>query len=205
MVLLWIAVIIAFVGLVQLLDRVRRLEQTADDLRRTIERLTKRLEEGVAPVAARAPTPKPVARYDRPPAVAPRRPVEEPVAEEKESVEEETVEEEPVLDPAVLAGLAQLNPPASRAPEPVTVAKETAASARPEPDRPKRSFDWEALIGVKLFAIIASLALFLAGGFFVSYSMEHGWLTPTIQFAIGIVAGVTCLVLGELKGSRRYA
>jgi uncharacterized membrane protein len=63
----------------------------------------------------------------------------------------------------------------------------------------------ETLIGVKLFAIVASLALFLAGGFFVSYSMEHGWLTPSMQFAIGIVAGVGCLVLGELKGSRRYA
>src|SRR5205823_8355235 len=71
--------------------------------------------------------------------------------------------------------------------------------------RPKRSFDWEALIGVKFFAIVASIALFLAGGFFVSYSMEHGWLTPSIQFGIGIVAGVVCLVLGELKASRRYA
>jgi uncharacterized membrane protein len=57
---------------------------------------------------------------------------------------------------------------------------------------------------VKFFAVVASLALFLAGGFFVSYSMEHGWLTPQIQFAIGIVAGVVCLVLGELKASRRY-
>jgi uncharacterized membrane protein len=202
MFLLWIAVIIAFVGLVQVLDRVRRLERTADDLRRTIDRLTKRLEEGAAPAAARAPAPKPVARYDRPPAVAPRRPVEDHVPDE--DVEEESVEEEPVaeLEPAVLAELAHRNPPAPRAPDPVTVAKVPAA---PEPAPPKRSFDWEALIGVKLFAIIASLALFLAGGFFVSYSMEHGWLTPTIQFAIGIVAGVTCLVLGELKGSRRYA
>jgi uncharacterized membrane protein len=58
---------------------------------------------------------------------------------------------------------------------------------------------------VKFFAIVASIALFLAGTFFVSYSVEHGWLSPPIQFAIGIVAGVACLVLGELKVSRRYA
>ena len=214
MFLLWIAVIIAFVGLVQVLDRVRRLEQTAEDLRRTIDRLTRRLDEGTAPLAARAPAaaPKPAARYERPPVVPPPQPVEE------KTFQEELQEDEPIteLDPALLAELAQRSalPPAEAAaaeappvvpPAPPRPASPVPRPLPPEPARPKRSFDWEALIGVKLFAIVASLALFLAGGFFVSYSMEHGWLTPTIQFAIGIVAGITCLVLGELKVSRRYA
>src|SRR3954464_2099285 len=215
MFLLWIAVIIAFVGIVQLLDRVRRLEQTAEDLRHTIERLTKRLDAGTAPVAGRAPAPapKPVARYERRPSAPPPPPIEEEIVEEEEPVEEVPLES---LDPALLAGLAHLppppvtqKPPAAQV-RPVTPPPTTPPPVRPrpgapEPARPRRSFDWEALIGVRLFAIIASLALFLAGGFFVSYSMEHGWLTPTLQFAIGIVAGVTCLVLGELKASRRYA
>lgn len=179
MFLLWIAVLIALVGLVQVLDRLRRLERTTEDLRRTIERMTGRLEEEardevpvatvVPSAAARTVAPPP------PPVTAP--PVTPPVTPPK------PVTPRPPLTP----------PPVQPRP------------AAPEPARPRRSFDWEALIGVKLFAIVASLALFLAGGFFVSYSMEHGWLTPTIQFAIGIVAGVTCLVLGELKGSRRYA
>ena len=137
--------------------------------------------------------------------------------------QEPQVVEEPEIgfEPALLAQLAQSSAPS---PEPakaepvVSRPKEKTAppsppiapprAARPaafEPSPPKRSFDWEALIGVKFFAIVASLALFLAGGFFVSYSMEHGWLTPSFQFAIGILAGVLCLVLGELKGSRRYA
>ena len=203
MFLLWIAVLIALVGFVQVLDRVRRLEHTAEDLRRTIDRLTRRLEEGAAPIAARSPAPKPVARYERPPTVAPQRPTE--------TLAEEPLEEEPEvgLEPALLAQLAQSRSPAPAAPvtppPPITPPPAPPRPAAPEPAPPKRSFDWEALIGVKLFAIVASFALFLAGGFFVSYSMEHGWLTPTIQFAIGIVAGVTCLVLGELKGSRRYA
>src|SRR3954462_14238339 len=230
MFLLGIAVIIAFVRLVQLLDRVRRLEQTAEDLRHTIERLTKRLDAGTAPVAGRAPAPapKPVARYERRPSTPPPPPIEEEIVEEEEPVEEVPLES---LDPALLAGLARLppppvtqKPPAAQV-RPVTPPPKTPPPAgvgrvppppppppparprpaAPEPARPRRSFDWEALIGVRLFAIIASLALFLAGGFFVSYSMEHGWLTPTLQFAIGIVAGVTCLVLGELKASRRYA
>ena len=207
MFLLWIAVIVAFVGLMQVLDRVRRLEQTAEDLRRTIDRLTRRLDEGTAPVAARAPAaaPKPVARYERPPVVPP------PQAVEEETFQEELQEDEPIaeLDPALLAELAHRSatPPAEAPPAkaPPVVPPAPPRPLPPEPARPKRAVNWEALIGVKLFAIVASLALFLAGGFFVSYSMEHGWLTPTIQFAIGIVAGVTCLVLGELKGSRRYA
>lgn len=214
MFLLWIAVIIAFVGLVQLLDRVRRLEQTTEDLRRTIDRLTRRLDEGTPPVAASAPAPapKPVARYERPPVAPP------PELIEEKAFQEELQEDDPIteLDPALLAGLAQHSapPPAEAStakappvvpPPPPRPASPVPRPVPPEPARPKRSVNWEALIGVKLFAIVASLALFLAGGFFVSYSMEHGWLTPTIQFAIGIVAGVTCLVLGELKGSRRYA
>src|SRR5690349_1706268 len=148
MFLLWIAVIIAFVGLVQVLDRVRRLERTADDLRRTVERLTKRLEEGAAPIAARAPAPKPAARYDQPPAVTPRPPVEEHVDDE-ETVEEPVAvaREAAPIKPVVTA------PPVTPPPPPVTPPPSRPRAAAPEPARPKRSFDLETLIGVKLFAI----------------------------------------------------
>jgi predicted membrane protein DUF2339 len=189
MFLLWIAVFVALIGLVQVFDRVRRLEQKLEELRRTIERLTKRLEDGadVRPSSVGRPEPKVVPRYEPP-----------------------LVHREPVLAPPVAAPAVSrpavtpiFTPPAATAPPPPP-SRPSRASV-PEPALPRRSFDWEALIGVKFFAIVASLALFLAGGFFVSYSMEHGWLTPPTQFAIGILAGITCLVLGELKGSRRYA
>ena len=96
MFLLWIAVLIALVGFVQVLDRVRRLEHTAEDLRRTLDRLTRRLEEGTAPMVARSPAPKPAARYERPPTVAPRQPVEEDTLAEEplEAQLEESIEEE---------------------------------------------------------------------------------------------------------------
>src|SRR3954453_14349289 len=165
MLLLWIAVIIAFVGIVQLLDRVRRLEQTAEDLRHTIERLTKRLDAGTAPVAGRAPAPapKPVARYERRPSAPPPPPIEEEIVEEEEPVEEVPLES---LDPALLAGLAPLppppvtqkppapptqalvpkNPPAVRrgrvTPPPPRPPPARPRPAAPEPARPRRSFDW---------------------------------------------------------------
>src|SRR5437763_13913475 len=88
MFLLWIAVIIAIVGLVQAFDRMRRLEQTAEELRRTLERLTRRLDEGAVPVAAAkasAATPKPVRSYERP-AIESR-----PALEEELPVEDEAV------------------------------------------------------------------------------------------------------------------
>src|SRR3954464_9044593 len=110
MFLLWIAVIIAFVGIVQLLDRVRRLERSAEDLQHTIERLTRRLEAGTAPVAARAPAPapRPVARYQRPSAPPPPPPIEEESVEGEAPLEEVPLES---FDPALLAGLAHLPPP----------------------------------------------------------------------------------------------
>ena len=192
MFLLWIAVFVALIGLVQAFDRVRRLEQKAEELRRTIERLTRQLEEGVEarPSSVTRPEPKAVPRYEPP--IVHRQPV---VAKHAEPAAP-PIAAPPVSKPAVT--------PTFTPPPPPPPARPSRASV-PEPALPKRSFDWEALIGVKFFAIVASLALFLAGGFFVSYSMEHGWLTPPTQFAIGILAGITCLVLGELKGSRRYA
>src|SRR5215471_4857280 len=82
----------------------------------------------------------------------------------------------------------------------------------PTPSRPPRTiipakpkFDWEALIGVKLFSWIAGIALVLAAVFFLKYSVDHGWLGPPIRMAIGLVTGAALLVLCEWKAARRYA
>lgn len=191
--LLWIIVVVAVIALVQLRDRIRGLEQTVAELRFTIDRLSKRLDEGArasATPAVRAPEEaKP--RYE-PPLVRREVRVEAPVPRDAKPELAPPVPGAPVRAPS------PPSPPLGPPPPP-------PRRATAEPAGPARSLDWEALIGVKLFAIVASLALFLAGGFFVSYSMQHGWLTPPFQFAIGIVAGVVCLVLGELRASRRYA
>lgn len=194
MLLLWLVVIFLLVLIVQMRDRLRRLEGTTSDLRHIIERLTHRLEKRDAPAPATSRDPQPIKSYEPPvrrePIPAPASPAQRATAPSAPTAARTTQRPTPLVPPA---------------PPPPIFPPLSSRPASPEPARPRRSFDWEALIGVKLFAIVASLALFLAGGFFVSYSMEHGWLTPPIQFAIGIVAGVVCLVLGELKASRRYA
>lgn len=195
--LLWIGVLFALVALVQAFDRLRRLERTTEELRHTIERLTRGLEEDAPPLpptAVRAAS-KPVGNY------------EPPVARPKPVVIPPVIADTPAASPApAVARNADASIPFAPPPFPPPTSRPRVARPHlPGPSRPLRSFDWETLIGVRFFAIVASIALLLAGGFFVSYSAEHGWLTPTFQFAIGIVVGVTCLVLGELDVSRRYA
>src|SRR5439155_12082857 len=80
----------------------------------------------------------------------------------------------------------------------------------PPPPPPPRviavpSFDWENLVGVKLFSAIAGIALVLAAVFFLKYSVEHGWLAPPVRVAIGIIVAIALLVTCELKAARRYA
>jgi hypothetical protein len=88
------------------------------------------------------------------------------------------------------AALSPVRPP--RTPPPVP----------PEPPSP--AFDWESLVGVKLFSAIAGIALVLAAVFFLKYSVEHGWLQPPIRVMIGIAVALSLLVVCEMKAARRY-
>lgn len=65
-------------------------------------------------------------------------------------------------------------------------------------------FDWESLVGVKLFSAIAGIALVVAAVFFLKYSVEHGWLQPPVRVVIGIVVAIALLVACEMKAARRY-
>src|SRR5689334_21404318 len=167
MVFLWLIVLFLLVALVQMRDRLRRLEETISELRHLVERLTRRVEDGTAappvvrsfdappiqsyqpparpePVAAPVPTPRVPT-----PEVGPARTaahVTQPVAASTRTTERPIAATPPFTPP----------PPPREPPGP-------RRSAAPEPARPKRSFDLESIVGVKLFAIVAAIALFLAG------------------------------------------
>lgn len=74
----------------------------------------------------------------------------------------------------------------------------------PTPKPPKPPFDWENLVGVKLFSWIAGIALVIAAVSFLRYSIDHGWLSPPVRMAIGLLAGIALLVVCELKAARKY-
>ena len=75
----------------------------------------------------------------------------------------------------------------------------------PPPPPPRKPFDWESLIGVKLFSWIAGIALVLAALFFLSYSVEHGWLSPPVRASLGMATGIVLLLVCELRVARNYA
>jgi len=60
--------------------------------------------------------------------------------------------------------------PFPRLPPPMPTRVPVPVAARPAP---KPRINWEVFMGVKLFAWIGGLALFLGVGFFVKYSFEH--------------------------------
>jgi len=135
------------------------------------------------PIAATPPDEEPIAE-DLPP-VPPTPPVEPPAAAGEVPPQQSS---EPVHPEAPFESKPEVVPP----------------SARPKRDRPRRSFDWESLIGVKLFSWIAGVALVIAAVSFLRYSIDHGWLSPPVRMAIGLLTGVVLLVVCELRAARRY-
>lgn len=73
------------------------------------------------------------------------------------------------------------------------------------PAAARAGFDWESFVGVKLFSWIAGVFLTIGTVLFLRYSIDHGWLSPPVQMAIGLLAGIGLLVACELKAARRYA
>jgi hypothetical protein len=99
-------------------------------------------------------------------------------------------------------------PPRSSIPEaafPKTPVGEPPPIRPPPAPRPVRAaIDWEAFLGVKLFAWIGGFVLFLGIVFLVKYSFENNLITPAMRVAIGTVLGLGLVVTGWLTATRRY-
>ena len=196
-------------------ERLRALEDVIDAQKRVtaeLERELRTIKAGVAPTPPPAPVEAapPAARPVTPPAAAPAA----------------------ATVPAPGPGPAPPPPPAPVPPVPPAAPGRPAAAAspvdggvkpaaaeprpptppprRPPPPRPpapppsKPAFDWESLIGVRLFAAIAGIAFVVGAVFFLQISIQRGWLEPRVRVVIGVLAGIGLLVLCELRAARRY-
>lgn len=94
-------------------------------------------------------------------------------------------------------------PPGAGSPRPAASSRPAPPPRAPAPP-PKPPFDWESLVGVKLFSWIAGVMLVVAAISFLRYSIDHGWLTPPLRMAIGLLTGIALLVVCELKAARKY-
>jgi uncharacterized membrane protein len=72
------------------------------------------------------------------------------------------------------------------------------------PPLPAPSFDWESIVGVKLFAWIGGLAFFLGVVFFVKYAFENNLITPVTRIVAGGIVGAALIIIGALTGARQY-
>lgn len=109
---------------------------------------------------------------------------------------------EPIVVAAPKPSVPAPIPILAKASEPAPPAR--TASAPPPQRQPRKQFDWEALVGVKLFSWIAGVALVLAAIFFLRYSVEHGWLSPTVRATLGLIAGTGLLIGCELRVARQF-
>ena len=64
--------------------------------------------------------------------------------------------------------------------------------------------DWEQFMGVKLFAWLGGLGLFLGVAFFVKYSFEHDLIPPELRVALGFLVGLGLLVAGVRMAGKGY-
>ncbi|MFZ5571474.1 MAG: DUF2339 domain-containing protein [Thermodesulfobacteriota bacterium] len=82
---------------------------------------------------------------------------------------------------------------------------EQAGSAAPGSGRERPAVNWEQFMGVKLFAWLGGIALFLGVAFFIKYSFEHNLISPPVRVAGGVLVGLGLLAGGLLMDRRRYA
>lgn len=94
---------------------------------------------------------------------------------------------------AVPQWLSPMPQPASTRIAGAPTSEEADGSSRP----PGAGINWEDFLGVKLFAWVGGLALFLALAFFVKYSFDRNLIGPEMRVAIGYLLGAG-LVAGGL-------
>ncbi len=203
MLLVVLALAVLFVWIVRLTSRISDLETRETESSEAVAKLSLKLEalktaQRVTPVAA-PPTvvvaPPVVVRPVAAPTVAPTLSAASPPIVERPAAPPPVV----VAPPPVVASRPSVAPP----PAAVEPSSPRAVSVPPAPER-KPAFDWEELIGVRLFSWAAGILLALAAVYFLGYSIQKGWLQPPVRMAIGLAVGAGLLVGCELKAARRY-
>ncbi len=184
--------------------KIGELRSQLDRQAAALAELRAQLARQAAPPPAAAPAPvrppaaaKVVPSVAPPPTLATLAPVAPTPAETAE--EEPPAPLPPETPPPPVARPAA--PPAPRPPAAPPAAPPTA----PQPTAPLwPAVNWEMFMGVKLFAWVGGLALFLGVAFFVKYSFDNNLIPPEVRMALGFLAGAGLLAGGVLLARKPY-
>lgn len=182
---LFIALLAVLVQLSRSTGRIKKLEQEFEtqqarvlDLNKRLILLNREVELLRSPAAAEPPP---------------------PVETREPEPERQPEPEIPVAVPPPPAAIPEVPPPP--APEPVSPPAIPIPISKP----PRPPFDWESLVGVRLFSWMAGIMLVIAAILFLRYSIQHGWLGAPIRMAIGVLTGAGLLAVCEWRVARRYS
>lgn len=123
-------------------------------------------------------------------------------------ISEKTAPIKPPIPLPVWEALGQAPSPSKPPPLPVDLVQPSPPSVPPAPPRPATpapvhpSIDWEAFMGVKLFAWIGGFVLFLGVVFLVKYSFENNLISPSLRIALGALIGL-CLVAAGWRATKK--
>ena len=116
---------------------------------------------------------------------------------------------EPIIPPQPAPALPVQQAPPPIAPQPPRGPFHPPEAAPPPIARPAArpipAINWEQFMGVKLFAWVGGLALFLGVAFFIKYSFDNNLVSPELRVASGFVAGLGLLVGGVMMSQKKYA
>jgi len=108
-----------------------------------------------------------------------------------------TAQPPPIPRPAIAA------PPREVEPKSLPPLPSLRPPTPPKPAPPK--INWEQFMGVKMFAWVGGLALFLGVAFFVKYSFDNNLVPPQLRVAIGFLTGLGLLVGGVVMSRKDFA
>ena len=185
--------------------RLDLIEKRIADLSRTSPEFRKEPDRSEEP-AQSIPSPAPKPPVTEKPAAAIVVPKPEPVISARPVPFSQPFQPKPIslgLHDSCIHGAASDSKTESHAPATPTEADAHHLTSSTS-SRESQKFDWESLVGVKLFSWIAGVALLLAVVFFLRYSINQGWLMPKVRLAIGLLLGIGPLALCELKAARKY-
>ncbi|HWY30149.1 MAG TPA: DUF2339 domain-containing protein, partial [Candidatus Acidoferrum sp.] len=95
-------------------------------------------------------------------------------------------------------------PPRVLVPPPIPKAQPESIPVFEPPRASAPNINWEQFMGVKGFAWIGGLALFLGVAFFIKYSFDNNLVPPELRVAIGFLTGLGLLVGGVVLSRKNF-